>query len=137
MKIPPGTAKWIGTLLLHVPLYLATSYVIRQLLKMCYTMIIKAGGDLPPMLLVQHFLMVSIVAGFLAGLLGVSTIRATLLLPIEFRPPIEPAWKRPQAWTWVLSTCWFTFGLLAWTIATNTHRSVLASGPSLSSAARV
>lgn len=136
MNSPLGRPKWIAMLLLHIPLYLVTSYVVRELLRMCFTIVIKAGGDLPPMLLQQHFLVFSIVAGFLAGLLGVLTIRAMLLLPIDFRPPIEPAWKRPQAWIWIISTCWFAFGVLVW--ISNMHRSVLsASTLGLSSAIRV
>jgi hypothetical protein len=123
-------AKWVGMLLLYIPLYLVTSYVMRSLLGGGYRLLVKAGANLPPNLLLQHFLFVAIIDGFLAGLLGVLTIRTMLLLPIRFRAVDGPAWKRPQAWTWIIGSCWFAFGIFVW-IAANAHPSVLATSSGL------
>jgi hypothetical protein len=123
-------AKWVGIFLLHIPLYLVTSYVMRSLLGGGYRMLLKAGANLPPNLLLQHFLFVAIVDGFLAGLLGLLTIGVMLLLPNRIRAVEGPALKRPQAWTSTLGTCWFAFGIFVW-IATNAHPSVLATSSGL------
>ena len=125
-------AKWVGMLLLHIPLYLVTSYVMRQLVGSFYGVTVKAGANLPPNFLLQHFLLTGFIDGFLAGLVGVFVLRATLLLPSRVRAADGPAWKHPQAWTWIIATVWFLFGILKW-IAANSNRSVLApsSGPRL------
>jgi hypothetical protein len=125
-----STAKWIGMLLLQIPVYLVTSYVMRSLAGGSYNLLIKAGANLPPNLLLQHFLFVAIADGLLAGLLGVLTIRAMLLLPNRIRAVEGPAWKRPQVWTWTISTCWFAFGIFVW-IAANAHPSVLVTSSGL------
>jgi|HubBroStandDraft_5_1064220.scaffolds.fasta_scaffold466691_1 hypothetical protein len=119
-------AKWTGKLLLQVPIYLVTSYLVRQLLGGCYGLLIKAGSVLPPNLLFQHFLIVSLLDGFLAGLLGLLVLRATFLLPFRMQGGNESALKKPQAWTWILFTGWLMLGILKW-IAKNTHQSVLAA----------
>jgi hypothetical protein len=128
MKEQVSRAKWVGRLLLQVPIYVVTSYVMRELLGGCYRLLIKAHAQIPPNLLFQHFLVVSILGGLLAGLLGIFAIRVMLLLPARFQPANEPAWKRPQAWTWVISTCWLAFGIYIWL---PTNRSVLASSSAL------
>jgi hypothetical protein len=130
MSNTANTAKWIGTLLLHAPVYLVTSYVMRSLVGGSYSLLVKAGANLPPTLVLRHYLFVSILDGFLAGLLGVFTVRAMMLLLTRIRVASGSAWKRPQAWTWVISTCWFAFGILAWA-ATHTQHSVLATSPGL------
>jgi hypothetical protein len=122
-------AKWVGRLLLQISIYVVTSYVMRELLGGCYTLLIKAHAQIPPNLLLQHFLVVSIFDGLLAGLLGIFAIRVMLLLPARIQPANEPAWKRPQAWTWVISTCWLAFGICVWL---PTNRSVLVSSTGLS-----
>jgi hypothetical protein len=124
-------AKWVGMRLLHIPLYLVTSYVMRSLLGGGYRLLVKAGANLPPNFLLQHFLFVAIIDGFLAGLLGGLTIRTMLLLPISLRAIDGPALTRPQAWTWILGSCWFAWGLFVW-IASNAHPSVLATSSDLS-----
>jgi len=123
-------AKWIGMLLLQIPLYLVTSYVMQSLLGGGYRLLLKAGANLPPNLLLRHFLFVAIVDGFLAGLLGAQTVRAILLHPNRVRAVEGPVWKRPQAWTWTLGTCWFAFGVFVW-IAANAHPSVLTNSSGL------
>lgn len=130
MKQQVGIVKWTGMLLLQIPLYLVTSYVMRQLLGSCYGLLIKAGANLPANLLLQHFLFVAIVDGFLAGLLGVMTIRAMMLLPTRLNVALGSMWQRPQVWTWTVATCWFAFGLSVW-IAANMHPSLLATSSGL------
>jgi hypothetical protein len=123
-------AKWVGILALHIPLYLVTSYVMRSLLGGSYGLLVKAGATLPPNLLLQHFLVVGILDGFLAGLIGLLAVRAMMLLPIRLHEARGPAWKRPQAWTWTIATCWFAFGIFVW-VAANAHPSVLATSSGL------
>ena len=113
MSSAANKAKWIGMLLIHLLLYLVTSYVMRSLLGGGYRLLIKAGANLPSNLLLQHFLVVGLVDGFLAGLMGVATVRAMLLLPTRLPVSNGPSWKRPQAWTWTVPTCWFVFGIRA------------------------
>lgn len=119
-------AKWIGKLLLQVPIYLVASYLVRQLLGSSYRLLIKAGSVLPPNLLLQHFLIVSLLDGFLAGLLGLLVLRATFLLPFRTRGGNESVLKKPQTWTWILFTGWFMLGILKW-VAESTHHSVLTA----------
>ena len=123
-------ARWFGVLLLQIPLYLITSYVMRSLLGGSYRLLIKAGATLPPNLLLQHFLFVGLIGGFLAGLLGLLAIRIMLLLPTGTQAPNGPAWRRPQAWAWVISTCWFAFGIFVWSVA-HAQRSVLTTSSSI------
>ena len=120
------TCKW----LLQIPAYLVTSYVIRSLIGGLYKSLIRAGANLPPNLLLWHMLWVSIVDGFLAGLIGLFVVRAMLLLPNPTALPTGPAWRRPQAWTWILPTCWFALGVFAW-LTDHVHPSVLASSSGL------
>jgi hypothetical protein len=122
--------KWTGMLLLQVPIYLVTSYLVRQLLGSIYRLLIKAGSVLPPNLLLQHFLIVSLLDGFLAGLLGLLVLRATFLLSFRIQGSNESALKKPQTWTWILFTGWFMLGILKW-IARNTHQSVLTASSSV------
>ncbi|HEX5235699.1 MAG TPA: hypothetical protein VFW25_10260 [Silvibacterium sp.] len=124
MSSTASKAKWIGILLLHLPLYLVTSYVMRSLLGSGFRLLIKAGANLAPNLLLQHFLVVGLICGFLAGLMGIVTVRAMLLLPIGVPALNGPAWKRPQVWTWTISSCWFVFGI--WAMA-GARPSVLAA----------
>jgi hypothetical protein len=118
---------WAGKWLLQIPIYLVTSYVIRSLIGGLYKFLIKGGANLPPNLLLWHMLWVSIIGGFLAGLIGLIVVRAMLLLPNRLAgPPLNPAWRRPQAWTWVLPTCWLILGVLVW-LKEHSHHSALAS----------
>ena len=126
MKKQVSAAKWMGMLLLQIPVYLVTSNLMRSLIGGCYRLLIKADANMPPQLLLQHFLLVSMLDGFLAGVLGVAVFRAIILLPIRIQIASGPGWKRPQAWIWAISTCWLAFGILIW-VATNSHRSVLAT----------
>lgn len=119
-----SAAKWFGKWLLQIPVYLVTSYLIRTLIGSCYRLLMKAGASLPSNFLLEHFLTVAVVAGFLAGLIGVVVFRAALLLPQKARAIPGPAWKKPQAWTWVLPTCWLLFGFVVWA-AGHAHHSVL------------
>lgn len=119
-------AKWAGKFLLQVPIYLVTSYLVRQLLGSTYHLLIKAGSVLPPNLLLQHFLIVSLLDGFLAGFLGLLVLRATFLLPFRTQGANESPLKNPQTWTWILFSGWFMLGILK-LIAENTHQSVLAA----------
>lgn len=127
MREQVSTAKWIGMFLLQVPLYVFTSYIIRQLLGSAYGVIVKAGANLSPNLLRQHFLIVGLLGGFLAGMVGVLVLRATLLLPTRFEAVNGPAWKRPQAWTWVIGTVWFAVGIVIWIVANSNHSVLSAS----------
>lgn len=115
MKQRGSALKWSGKLLLHLPLYLVTSYVMRSLLVGTYRFLMKAEANQSPNLLMQHFLVVGLIDGFLAGLIGVAVVRAMLLLPTRLPVSNGPAWKRPQAWTWAVSICWFIFGI--WSMA--------------------
>jgi hypothetical protein len=128
-----SAARWTGKWLLQVPLYLVTSYVIRTLMGSCWRLLIKAGASLPPNYLLEHFLAVGAVGGFLAGLAGILVLRAVLLLPQKPPAPIGPRWKSPQAWTWVLPLAFLLFGMSAW-FGGHAHHSVLAApaGPSSS-----
>jgi hypothetical protein len=133
MSSAASKAKWVGMLLLQVPVYLVTSYAMRSLLGGSYRLLVKAGANLQPNFLLQHFLFVGLIGGFLAGLLGLLTMRAMLLVRVRTRARAAnvPAWKKPQAWTWVISTCWLALGIFAW-IAANTHPSALATSSDLS-----
>lgn len=124
MKQQVSALKWIGKLLLHLPLYLVTSYVMRSLLEGTYRFLMKAEANRSPNLLLRHFLVVGLIDGFLAGLMGVAVVRAMLLLPTRLSVSNGPAWKRPQAWTWAVSTCWLVFGI--WAMA-GTGPSVLST----------
>jgi hypothetical protein len=121
---PVSTARWIGKWLLQIPVYLVTSYLIQTLIGSCYRLCIKAGASLAPNYLLEHFLIVGTVGGFLAGLVGIVVFRASLLLPQKVQVSTGPAWKKPQAWTWVLPTCWLMFGFLA-LAGNHAHHSVL------------
>jgi hypothetical protein len=128
-----STAKWTGKWLLQLPVYLVTSYLVRTLIGSSYHLLIIAGADLPTNFLLQHFLWVGLVGGFIAGLVGVLAFRAVLLLPLKLAPVAETPWKGPQAWTWFLPACWLLFGIMAWS-ANHTRHSVLATtaGPGTS-----
>jgi len=130
MKGQAGKAKWIGMLLLQIPLYMVTSYFMRRMVGIGYGLLVKAGANLSPNLLLRHFLLVSLFDGFLAGLAGVFLFRAMLLLPKRVQVTSKPVWQRPQAWTWVISTCWLAFGIFNWA-ASNSSPSVLGFAPSL------
>jgi len=124
-----NAAKWIGKWLLQIPVYLVTSYATGMLVASCYNLFVKAGANLPPRLLLQHFLWRALLDGFLAGLVGLAIFRAMLLLPFKSAPIGGPAWKRPQAWTWLLPTCWLALGMMTWS-GNHIHRSVLATSES-------
>jgi hypothetical protein len=124
-------AKWLGIWLLQLPIYLLTSYLVRTLMGICYRLATKSGANIQANFLVQHFLWVGFVSGFIAGVIGLQLLLATLLLmPAQTSRGTDFAWKRPQAWTWVLPSCWLAFGMLNW-LGNHAHRSVLAVGPSL------
>jgi len=123
-KDRPSAVKWTGLWLLQIPVYLVTSYLIRVLMTVGYLLLLRSGADLPRNLLLEHFLWVSLIGGFVAGLVGVLLFRAMLLLPIDAKPPVTTAWKRPQAWAWVLPSCWLVFGVITW-FASREHHSVL------------
>ncbi len=116
--------KWTGLWLLQIPVYLVTSYLIRTLMTIGYLSLIRIGADWPAHLLLEHFLWASLVGGFVAGLAGVLLFRAMLLLPIQLERSSSPAWTKPQAWTWVLPSCWLAFGMTAW-LGSRGHGSVL------------
>jgi len=122
-----GAAKWTGLWLLQIPLFLITSYLARTLIGLAYRLLIRAGANLPINLLLEHFLWVSFGGGLLAGLIGLQLLRVGLLiLPGDNEPVTNIPWNRPQAWTWVLPTCWLIFGIIAW-LGSHTSHSVLAS----------
>ena len=119
--------KWAGVWLLQIPLYILTSYLVRTLIMIGYQWLIRAGADLPANLLLVHFLWVSLAGGLIAGLIGLQLLRAALLiLPDDKNSAVKAPWQRPQAWTWVLPTCWLIFGILAW-LGGHASHSVLAS----------
>lgn len=122
----PNAAKWTGKWLLQIPVYLVTAYIIQLLIGSCYRLLIRIGANLPPHLLVQHILLLGLVCGFLAGLVGLLVFKAVLLLPLEIKPGSDLPWKRPQAWTWVFSTCWLAIGIATWP-RSFTHHSVLST----------
>jgi len=109
-----SVAKWIGKWLLQIPVYLVTANLMQTLIGSCYRLALRSGAQLPPNILLDHMLVVALAAGFLAGLVGLLVFRAMLLLPSRPQILIEPKWKRPQAWTWVLAGCWFVFGVMTW-----------------------
>ena len=122
-----GAAKWVGVWLLQLPLYLATSYLMRELIGNSYRLLIKAGANLRPNFLLQHFLWISLIGGFLAGLIGLQLLRAALLiLPPRTSPVTNAPWRRPQAWTWVIPTLCLAYGVSAW-FGDHTRYSVLGS----------
>ncbi|HTV14943.1 MAG TPA: hypothetical protein VME68_09520 [Acidobacteriaceae bacterium] len=128
-------AKWVGKWILQIPIYLVTSYVIQVLIGSCYRLLVKAGADVPPNFLMEHFLWVALIGGFIAGVVGIVVFQAMLLLPIHFVSDYDSPWKRPQAWTWVLPSCWMVFGIIAW-FGSRGHHSVLdvyggVHGPSM------
>jgi hypothetical protein len=120
-------AKWAGKWLLQIPVYLVTSNAVRELIGSCYRLLLRGGALLPPNYLFQHFLWFSFVSGVLAGLVGVLLVRAMLLLPLHMAQVADRAWQRPQAWTWILPTCWLLFGMTAWSGRQAFH-SALATG---------
>jgi hypothetical protein len=117
-------AKWTGKLLLHLPVYLVTSYCVRYLIGGTFRLLIKAGANLPPQLLFRHFLILSFVGGWLAGVLGLVLLRAMFLLPIQLNIASATGWKNPKAWTRLLPTIVLATELVSWLGA---QRSVLAS----------
>jgi hypothetical protein len=126
MSIGMNAVKWAGKWVLQLPAYFVTSYAVRTLMGSCYRILIRGGANLPPNFLLQHFLWVALVGGFVAGLAGLLLFRAMLLLPMNMNPVSGSVWKRPQAWTWILPTCVLAFGMMAW-FGGQTHHSVLAS----------
>jgi hypothetical protein len=127
VKNAGGSAKWVGVWLLQLPLYLLTSYVIRELIGNSYRLLIRAGATLPPNLLLQHFLWIGVVGGFFAGLIGLQLLRATLLiLPPHANAVTIAPWKRPQAWTWAIPSLWLAYGVFAW-LGNHARYSVLSS----------
>lgn len=130
MKQRVDVLKWTGIWLFQIPIYLVTSYVIRSFIGGVYTLIVKAGANLPPNFLLWHMLWVSLLDGFLAGLIGLAVVRAMLLLRKRTAPAISAPWARPQAWTWVLPTCWLVVGVCEW-LNGHVHHSVLSSSSSV------
>ncbi len=124
-----NAAKWTGKWLLQIPVYLVTSYVMRTLIGGGYRLLIRAGANLPPNLLLRHLLWVALAGGFLAGLLGMVLFRATLLLPLKLTPRSGSAWSRPQTWTWALPTFWLGFGMMAW-LGHHAQHTILAESTS-------
>ena len=118
--------KWLGIWLLQIPIYLVTSYLVRTLMGSCYRLIVRSGANVSPNFLLQHFLWVGLAGGFVAGVAGLQILRATLLLlPAATSPVTRLPWKRPQAWTWVLTTLGMAYGVSAW-FGGHVHHSVLA-----------
>jgi hypothetical protein len=114
MTFGANAAKWMGKWLLQIPAYWVTSYATGMLVAGCYNLLMRIGANLPPRLLLQHFLWRALLDGFLAGLVGLVIFRAMMLLPAKSARVHGPAWKRPQAWTWVIPTFWLAYGMLAW-----------------------
>lgn len=123
-----SAAKWIGKWLLQVPVYLVTSFVVRQLIGSCYQLLVKAGANMPPNFLLQHFLWVGFIAGFIGGVVGMVGFCAMLLLPVQFEPASARVWERPQAWTWVFGTLWLAFGVMSWLGNHAPHSVLMTSG---------
>lgn len=127
MKNAGGAARWAGLWLLQLPLYLLTSYVIRELIRNSYRLLIRAGANLSPNFLLQHFLWVSLAGGFFAGLIGLQFLyTALLILPLHANPVTNVPWKRPQAWTWTIPSLWLAYGISAW-FGNHARYSVLGS----------
>jgi hypothetical protein len=121
-----NVAKWIGKWLLQIPVYVVTAYVMRLLIGTCYRLLTRLGGNLPPKFLLEHILLLGLICGFLAGLVGLLVFKAMLLLPLDIEPGPDSPWKRPQAWTWIFSTCWLAIGIISWP-QTFAHHSVLST----------
>lgn len=128
MKVTANTAKWTGKWILQVPVCIVTSYVIRMLIGTCYKLLLRGGANVPPNYLMHHFLWIGLISGGLAGLFGVLVVRAALLLPLHITGVTGHPWLRPQAWTWVLPTCWLLYGIKAYSQSHAFH-SVLATRP--------
>lgn len=121
--------QWVGLWLLQIPLYLLTSYLVRSLMESCYRLLIRGNATLSANFLLQHFLWVGAIGGFIAGLIGLQLLRAVLLvLPADKAQVVIAPRRRPQAWTWVLSTGWLAFGMFSWCEGHLQH-SVLGHSP--------
>ena len=95
----------------------------------CYGLLIRGSVNLPTNFLLQHFLWVGAIGGFVAGLIGLQLIRAALLiLPADKARVTVSPWKRPQVWTWVLPTGWLAFGMFTWA-GNHLQRTALANSP--------
>ena len=125
MSVTSDRLKWIGIWLLQLPAYMILSYVMRWIIGAFYNLCIRAGAQLPSGFLLQHLLRVGMIGGFLAGLVGYAVVSAMLFLPRRRAVTGDPL-SRPQAWTWVLPTCWMLLGVLEW-VTGSAHPSVLAS----------
>jgi len=124
--------RWIGSLLLHTVIFLMTWLLIYRCISATYFLSLKAGAQFSENLPGQHFLVVSLLSGLLAGLFGGRLLRALLLLAHsnEEQPSAISTWKRPQVWVFLLFTIYFGRVFLGWILQ---HRSdsVLAAHSSL------
>jgi len=129
--------RWIGSLLLHIVIFLMTWLLIYRCISATYFLSLKAGAQFSENLLGQHFLVVSFFSGLLAGLVGGKLLKALLLLADskEIHPSGIPTWKRPQVWVFFLFTIYFGRVFLDWILKYRSH-SVLAthSSPNLANA---
>jgi hypothetical protein len=107
-------AKWTGELLLQLLAFVVLSYVVRYMIGGSFKLLIKAGATLSPQLLIQHFLILSFVGGFLAGVVGLALLRAMFLLPTNLNIASPTGWKNPKAWTWLIPTLAIAVGVAGW-----------------------
>jgi hypothetical protein len=107
-------AKWAVKLLLQLLAFVVLSYIVRYMLGGSFKLLIKAGATLPPQLLIQHFLIVSFVGGWLAGVVGLALFRAMFLLPTNVNIASPTGWKNPKAWTWLIPTVALIVGIAGW-----------------------
>jgi len=119
-----ATGIWTGKLLLHLLAYAVLSYIVRYVIGGSFKLSIKAGANVPPQLLFQHFLIVAFIGGLLAGVVGLAVLRAIFLLPSKLNIASTTGWKNPKAWTWLIPTIALAVGVAGWI---GSQSSVLAS----------
>lgn len=107
-------AKWTGKLLLHLLACAALSYMVLYMIGGAFKLLVKAGANLPPDLLFEHFLIVKFVGGFLAGVVGLALLRAMFLLPTNLTITTTTGWRDPKAWTWLIPTIVLAVGIAEW-----------------------
>jgi hypothetical protein len=106
--------EWTGKFLLHLLAYAVLSYTVRYMIGGSFRLLIKAGANLPPQLLFQHFLVVAFVGGLLAGVVGPALLRAMFLLRTNLDIASTAGWKDPKAWTWLVPTIALAIGVAGW-----------------------
>lgn len=120
---------WFGKLLLSCVMFMTTLSMATHLLKALYAFGLSAGMQIPPSFFQEHFFLLPIASGFIAGYCTPSLFRAdfvALLRTGRIRTNLNAGLNTTFPWVWLVFSCFLIYGVAAW-VQTHTIQSVLAT----------